>query len=378
MSRYTGIPVYIKCRLMNKKLGLSKDYESTFFGQIGYATPPSERENGFNVLLPRQTRSTENVSNMQNNDVRLMRLRNLQTPNLMKGLQENDFKRVLKVSDFLKDFGNSPKKTYMIYSKDDNISDVSSLSTAYVNQQNNNVYVGEIQKVGENIKITNIMTNENFNSSDIDILVIFDDSGVVTMKDKVIIEFSPIEKCMDRNNLNRNHQFLFNDSNVAMYLPNQQHWNSKDNKIKIVWFSDIKQICLEKKVGVDKIRTAHKLPYVQKFFSWRFDHGKNKPPTIDDKTIFQILKTPDNYIERKNSSLSGAFKNKRYYKIYTNNCKKVFLNAKKYLEENKTSFENFSILFSYEKMYDILTKKAKEKDVQHTDDEYIICIMNKD
>lgn len=372
----SNLLVYIKYRrLTNHKLILSKDYESTFFGQIGYATA-SERENGFNVLLPRQTRSTENVSNTQNY-VRSMRLRNLQTPNL-KGLQENDFKKVSNVDDFLINFVNSPKKNYMIYSKHDNIPDVSSLSTASVNQQNNNVYVGEIQKEGENIKIINIITNEQNGCSDIDILVIFNDSGVVTMKDKVIIEFSPIEKCMDRNNLNTNHQFLFYDSNVAMYLPNQQHWNPKDNKIKIVWFSDIKQICLEKKVGVDKIRTAYKLLYVQKFFSWRFDHGKNKPPTIDDKTIFQILKTPDNYIERKNSSLSGAFKNKRYYKIYTNNCKKVFLNAKKYLEENKTLFDNFSILFSYEKMYDILTKKAKEKDVQHTDDEYIICIMNKD
>ena len=203
------IPVYIKYRLMKKKLVLSKDYESTFFGQIGYATS-SETGNDFEVFLPRLRRLP---SDMQNDSLSI-RANFYRHSNVITGLDKNDFKEIVPVYTFLytlSNFGNSSGKIYMIYSKDDNISYVSSLSTASgVNQQNNNVYVGEIQKVGENIKIINIMTNEKFNISDIEILVIFNESGVVTMNDNVIIEFSPIKSC-----INRNHLFLFKDSNVG-------------------------------------------------------------------------------------------------------------------------------------------------------------------
>ena len=356
------IPVYVEYRESDGKLVPSKDYTSSFTGRIGYATPVDDNNQTYNVKFPVKTDYFSNIRSKLN---------------VMKNLDITDFKTVTTVHDILSFCANNNNNYHVIYIKRDNTESQNIISSNTSSSISNVYATGKIFTYNTSERKVHLEPNVEIpedNGVDIpenDILVIYDTSGVVTMNDNVIINFFPVSY----DSLNFNYYALFKDGDTQMFLCEK----SMDNdEIDVIWFVNDGR---EKKYGLDNIWSAYELLHVQQFFSWRFDHRENKPPIINDKTKFQILKDPDDYEMSRDDKflffLLSFFKNKRYYEIYKNNCEEVFQNIKKYFSRKRSQS------FGYQTMYDILrgkkTKLSKSISSQQdsSTDNYIISIINK-
>ena len=358
------IPVYVKYREYDGNLVPSTDYTSSFIGRIGYTTNQSDNEGGtYNVSFTakRTPLVLDNYisSNVDNSN-----------PNVMKNLYRTDFKTVTTV-DYILPTCTKNNNYDVIYSTESHNTSSSNTFSSNTSSSISNVYAtGKIITYNTSQQKVHLVGNVYIPLNDI--LVIYDTSGVVTMNEKVKINFFPV---LDESYVNFNYYALFKDGDTQMFLCEK----SMDNdEIDVIWFVNDGR---EKKYGLDNIWSAYELLHVQQFFSWRFDHRENKPPIINDKTKFQILKDPDDYEMSRDDKflffLLSFFKNKRYYEIYKNNCEEVFQNIKKYFSRKRSQS------FGYQTMYDILrgkkTKLSKSISSQQdsSTDNYIISIINK-
>ena len=267
------IPVYVKYREYDGNLVPSTDYTSSFIGRIGYTTNQSDNEGGtYNVSFTakRTPLVLDNYisSNVDNSN-----------PNVMKNLYRTDFKTVTTV-DYILPTCTKNNNYDVIYSTESHNTSSSNTSSSI-----SNVYAtGKIITYNTSERKVHLVGNVYIPLNDI--LVIYDTSGVVTMNEKVKINFFPV---LDESYVNFNYYALFKDGDTQMFLCEK----SMDNdEIDVIWFVNDGR---EKKYGLDNIWSAYKLLHVQQFFSWRFDHRENKPPIINDKTKFQILKDTDDY-----------------------------------------------------------------------------------